>query len=151
MLDFIAPQHLKDMVDSNAMLRATVIADQDVFKITVEHGTEKRVVSVRTRDGQNKERVFPSLNAVARFMREKVHITRYEVNTENFQLGTKQLKRPDTSQRLKEAHAALSHNDWLQQKVNASRNGLANGNNKLIAADEWESIRSSKRAQRDAL
>lgn len=151
MPDFIAPQNLKNMVDANTILRARVIADQDVFKITVEQGTVERVVSVRTRDGQIKERLFSSLNAVARFMREKVHINQYEVNAVNYQPDTKQGKRPDTAQRLKEAHAALSHSEWVQQKVDASRSGLADGSNNLIAADQWESIRAGKKAQRDAL
>lgn len=57
--------------------------------------------------------------------------------------------RPDTSARLQGAHAALSHTQWLEQKVRASRAGLADGTNKRINANEWESIRAAKQAQRD--
>ena len=151
MLNLIAPQSLKDLVDANAIRHATVVAENDVFKITVKYGMVERVVSVRTREGQIKERLFSSLDAVARFMREKVHLAQYEVNAANFQPVTKRVKRPDTAIRLKEAHAALSHSDWVQQKVEASRAGLADGSNERIAPDEWLKIRARKMAMRDAL
>lgn len=151
MLDLIAPQSLKDLVDANAIRHATVVADHDVFKITVKYGMVERVVSVRTREGKIKERVFASLDAVARFMREKVHLAQYEVNAANFQPMVKRVKRPDTAMRLKEAHAALSRSEWLQQKVQASRTGLADGSNKRIAPDEWAKVRAKRNGQRDAL
>ena len=150
MLNLIAPQSLKDLVDANAIRHATVVADNDVFKITVKYGMVERIVSVRTREGQIKERVFTSLDSVARFMREKVHLAQYEVNAANFRPIAKGAKRPDTSNRLREAHAALSRSDWLKQKVDASRDGLKDGSNQLIAPNEWESIRAKKMAQRNA-
>jgi len=150
MLSLITPQSLKDLVDANAIRHASVIADKDGYKITVKYGTAERVVSVRTREGQIKERVFTSLDAVARFMRERVHLTQYDINDANFQPGTKRVTRPDTVLRLKGAHAALSHSDWLEKKVSSSRAGLIDGTNKHIEPQEWESIRAAKRAQRDA-
>lgn len=150
MLSLITPQSLKDLVDANAIRHATVIADKNVYKITVKYGAAERLVSVRTRDGQTKERIFTSLDAVARFMRERVHLTQYEINDANFQPGTKRVTRPDTVIRLKGAHAALSHSDWLEKKVSASRAGLIDGTNKRIDSQEWESIRAAKQSQRDA-
>lgn len=71
MNSLIAPQSLKDLVDANAIRYATVVADKDVYKVTVKCGMVERTVSVRTREGQIKERLFTSLDAVARFMGEK--------------------------------------------------------------------------------
>jgi hypothetical protein len=84
-------------------------------------------------------------------MREKVHLAQYDIDAANFQPQTKRVKRPDTSERLKEAHAALSHNDWWQQKVLASRAGLADSSNSIIEPDEWERIRSEKKRLHDTL
>lgn len=151
MSELIAPNSLKDLVDANAIRHATIVADHDVFKVTVKYGMVERTVSVRTRDGQIKERVFTSLDAVARFMREKVHLAHYDINAANFQPVSKRTKRPDTALRLKEAHAALSHNEWLAQKVQASRDGLADGTNQRIAPDEWENVRADKQRQRNSL
>ena len=47
------------------------------------------------------------------------------------------------------ADAALSHSEWAQQKVQASRDGLAQGSNKLIEQKEWETIRAAKQRLRD--
>lgn len=48
-------------------------------------------------------------------------------------------------------NTALSHSEWAQQKVQASRDGLAQGSNKLIEREQWETIRAAKQLLRDAL
>jgi hypothetical protein len=149
MLELIPPHNLKVLVEANAIHHATVVADQGVFKIHVNYDTVERAVSVRTRDGQIRERAFSSLDAAARFMRDKVHLSRYEVDVTNFKPDVKVNKRPDMSKRLSSAHAALSHQGWAQQKVQASRAGLKDGSNKLIEPEDWEDIRAAKQRQRD--
>src|SRR5471032_2733575 len=100
MSELIAPNSLKDLVDAHAIRHATVVADQGAFKINVKYGTVERTVSVRTRGGQIKERMFASLDAVARFMRDKVHLAQYEVDASNFDPAVKPIKRPDMTKRL---------------------------------------------------
>jgi hypothetical protein len=151
MPELIAPNSLKDLVDAHAIRHATVVADKAAFKINVKYGMVERTVSVRTRGGQIKERVFTSLDAVARFMRDKIHLAQYDINAANFDPTAKAVKRPDTAKRLTAAHAALSHSEWAQQKVQAAREGLANGTNRLIEPDEWTAIRKAKQQQRDTL
>lgn len=123
MPDLIAPNSLKDLVDANAIRHATVIADNDKFKVVVKYGMVERTVSVRTRDGKIKEREFTSLDAVARFMSEKIHLPSYEVNAANFRpmSESRAVKRPDTAQRLREAHAAREHDEWLRSEIQAAR------------------------------
>lgn len=58
MSELIAPTSLKDLVDAHAIRHATVVADQGAFKIRVKYGMVDRTVSVRTRSGQIKERVY---------------------------------------------------------------------------------------------
>lgn len=58
--------------------------------------------------------------------------------------------RPDRAVALKAAHAALSHSDWIQEKVAASRASLADGSNPRISAHEWEQLRAAKQVQRNA-
>ncbi len=151
MSELISPTSLKDLVDAHAIRHATVIADQAAFKINVKYGMVERTVSVRTRGGQIKERVFTSLDAVARFMREKIHLANYEINAANFDPTAKASKRPDTAKRLTAAHAALSHSEWAQQKVRSSRDGVADGTNQLIESEDWAVIRAAKQRQRDNL
>jgi hypothetical protein len=55
------------------------------------------------------------------------------------------VSRPDRAAHLKAAHEALSHTEWLQQKVDAARAGLEDGSNDRIASDEWERIRAAKK------
>ena len=108
MPELIAPNSLKDLVDAHAIRHATVVAEKAAFKINVKYGMVERTVSVRTRSGQIKERVFTSLDAVARFIRDKIHLAQYEIDAANFDPTAKATKRPDTAKRLTAAHAALS-------------------------------------------
>ena len=151
MRELIAPNSLKDLVEAHAIRHATVVADQASFTIHVKYGAVECTVSVRTRGGQIKERKFTSLDAVARFMRDKLHLAHYEINAVNFDPAAKTGKRPDTARRLTAAHAALSHSEWAQQKVQAARMGVADGTNQLIEPDDWAVIRAARQQQRDAL
>jgi hypothetical protein len=114
MSKLIAPNSLKDLVDAKAVRHATVVAEQGSFKITVKYGMAERTVSVRTRNGQVRERVFTSLDAVARFLHDKVHLAHYDVDAANFDPTVRPIKRPDTTKRLAAAHAALLHNKQAQ-------------------------------------
>jgi hypothetical protein len=79
-----------------------------------------------------------------------VNLTQFNINVANFEPQSKRVTRPDTSLRMKGAHAALSHSDWLEKKVTAARAGLADGTNTRIAPQEWQSVRAAKQKQRDA-
>ena len=105
-------------------------------------------MSVRTRGGQIKEKVFTSLDAVARFVHDKVNLARYELNAANFDTAAKTIKRPDTARRLTAARAALSHSERAQQKVQAARDGLADGNNTRIDDALSATHRATKVRQR---
>jgi hypothetical protein len=149
MSELITPASLKDLVDANAIQHATVVADRGAFRILVQYGKVERTVSVRTRDGEIKERIFTSLDAVARFMHDKVQLARYDLDAANFDPAAKTIKRPDTARRLTAAHAALAHSEWAQQKVQAARDGLADGTNARIDDDAWAATRTAKLRQRD--
>ena len=148
---FISPQSLKDLVDANAIRDARVVADRSVYKVVVKYGTAERLVSVRTRDGKTKERVFPSVDSAGRFLRERAHIVHYQVDAANFDPVATVRKRPDAAVRLKNAHAALTHTEWVNEKVAASRAGLEDGSNKVYTEDEWAKIRADKVAARKAV
>ncbi len=151
MLSFISPQSLKDLVDAKAIRDALVVAERNVYKVIVKYGTAERQVSVRDRDtGQPKTRLFPSIDSAGRFLRERAHIVHYQVDASNFDAVATVRKRPDAAVRLKNAHAALTHTEWVNEKVAASRAGLADGSNKVYTDEEWAKIRAAKVAARQA-
>ena len=151
MLTFISPQSLKDLVDANAIRDARVVAQGKVYKIVVKYGTAERLLSVRASNGQTKERVFSSVDSAGRFLRERAHIVHYQVDATNFDALNTSRKRPDAAVRLKDAHAALTHAQWVKAKVSASRDGLADGTNKIYDEDEWTQIRAAKVAARQGV
>lgn len=151
MPEFITPNTLKELVAANAVRSAEVLGEKGGYIVLVKYGMIERVVAARDNKGHVKLRTFSSLDSAGNFLRNSVHIVDYQVKSANFEPAPPKARYAKNAERLKEAHAALSHNEWLQKKVEASRAGLADGSNKRIAPDDWENIRVAKRAQRDAL
>lgn len=120
-----------------------------MFRIHFTDCLVEFIVSVRTPSGQTKERLFFSIDAVARFMHDKVPFSTYTISAANFAPAARTAKGPDTARRLTAVHAALSHSKWTQQKVQAARDGLVSGSNAKIDADAWAIIRAVKQDQRD--
>jgi hypothetical protein len=110
MLPYISPQSLKDLVDAKAIRDALVVAERNVYKVIVKYGTAERQVSVRDRNtGQPKARLFPSIDSAGRFLRDRVDIVHYQVDASAFDPVPTVRKRPDTSVRMRDAHAAVAY------------------------------------------
>lgn len=54
--------------------------------------------------------------------------------------------RPDRAMAMKEVHDAAAHARWQENKVAASRAGIADGTNKSYSEEEWAKVRAAKRA-----
>ena len=46
------------------------------------------------------------------------------------------------------ANASSEYNEWLERKVQASLNGLADGSNRTFSTSEWDAIRATRLAKR---
>ncbi|MEN9866552.1 MAG: hypothetical protein RL748_2142 [Pseudomonadota bacterium] len=47
-----------------------------------------------------------------------------------------------------DASPSTDYNEWLERKVQASLDGLANGSNRTFTAAEWDAIRATRLAKR---
>lgn len=116
MHELIPPAALKDLVAANAIRSVTVIGDKGGYLVTIKSGRTERVIAARTREGQIKRRLFRSLNAASRYLRQ-IGMTRYAVDESGYKEAIDRPKRPDRSAALKRAHASAAYNQWFRAEV----------------------------------
>lgn len=149
-MHFFTVEQLRNAQAIGAVEEVTLRAEGSSFQVLVEtaRGTSALVKSRKVEDDfevrrfSNPAKAFLLLHELG-IMEARIDGKSWTPNAEPADRRT----RPDRSVVLKAAHEALSHTDWLQKKVQASRDGLANGTNRKIESDEWAKIRAAKRAQ----
>lgn len=116
MPELIPPTALKELIVANAIRSAMVIGDKGGYLVTIKYGRAERVIAARTREGQIKRRLFRSLNAASRYLRQ-IGMARYAVDETGYQETTDRPKRPDRSKALKYAHETAAHDKWFRGEV----------------------------------
>lgn len=152
-MQFLTLEQLRKTHETGAVQGITLRAEGGSFKVQVE--TLRGVfalVKARRSSAAAEVRRFADPRKALLLLRElgiqEAHIDGTDWRPAD--QAAERRSRPDRAVALKAAHAALSHSQWVQEKVTASRASLADGSNPRISADEWEEVRRAKKAQRDA-
>jgi hypothetical protein len=138
---------LTKMAQAGAVRSAHIIGQAGGWGILVKCGmTEHALTAQRS----HQVRVFKKLETLVNYLKG-VGIARFEVDAANYDADSVAThKRPDRAIALKTAHQAMAYNQWLEEKVTESRNGLADGKNARIDQQEWKKIREQKMLARSA-
>lgn len=152
-MQLLTLEQLRATQQAGAVLSVTLHGDGPAFEIQIEtRGGPAKLVKARKARSAPEVRRFADPRKALLLLRElgisEAHIDSQRWRPED--LSSERVSRPDRAAHLKAAHEALSHTEWLHQKVDAARTGLANGANARIMPDEWEAIRAAKKRQRDA-
>lgn len=135
MPELIPPTALKDLIAASAIRSARVVGDKGGYLVTIKYGRAERVIAARTREGHIKRRLFRSLSAASRYLRQ-IGMARYEVDETGYQEATDGVKRPDRSAALKHAHKAASYDQWFRSEVAHALKEAEDPNTKWRTTDE---------------
>jgi hypothetical protein len=145
MPELITPGTLKELVSANAVRSATVYGSKGGYLVLVRYGIIERVVAARSNRGALRERKFPTLDSVDNFLRKRVHITDYHVNSAEYEPPPRQAREVEASQRLKQLHEAAAYDKWYREQVQASlddpRPGIPNDEVKKRFAAKRQALR----------
>jgi len=131
----IPPAALKDLIAANAIRSAVVIGDKGGYLVTIKHGRAEHVIAARTREGHIKRRLFRSLSAVSRYLRQ-IGMARYAVDETGYKETTDRPKRPDRSVALKRAHKSASYDQWFRAEVAQALKEAEDPNTKWRTSEE---------------
>lgn len=146
-------EQLRATQQAGAVLSVTLQGNGPAFEIQIEtRRGEAKLVKARKARTEPEVRTFADPRKALLLLRElgirEAHIDSRQWRPEDQEF--ERVSRPDRAAHLKAAHEALSHTEWLQQKVDAARAGLETGTNARISADEWAAVRAAKQARRTA-
>jgi hypothetical protein len=152
-MQLLTLEQLRATQDAGGVLSVTLRGEGAAFEIQVEtrRGLAKLVKARKARTDPEARRFADPRKALLLLRELGIREARIDCQQWRPEDQLERATRPDRAAHMKAAHEALSHTEWLQDKVDAARTGLADGTNRRIPGDEWAGIRAAKKAQRDRL
>jgi hypothetical protein len=152
-MQLLTLEQLRATQDAGGVLSVTLRGEGAAFEIQIEtrRGLAKLVKARKARTDPEARRFADPRKAL--LLLRELGISEARIDSQQWRPEDQfeRATRPDRAAHMKAAHEALSHTEWLQDKVDAARTGLADGTNRRIAGGEWAGIRAAKKAQRDRL
>ena len=112
-------QTLVRLVEAGAVRGATIIGQPGGWGIIVRYGTTERALAAK----RGPVRVWRRFETLASYLKD-MGLYRYQVDAVNYMprvAATCTPKRPDAAERMRRAHEAAAHEEWVREKVLASR------------------------------
>ncbi|QCP50893.1 hypothetical protein FAZ95_18120 [Trinickia violacea] len=117
MSELITPNTLKELIEANTAFGAVVHGEKGGYVVIVKYGAVERTVAARSNKGELSIRVFATLDSVDNFLRTRVHLTHYEVDSGGFEPAERKTRYAPASARMKRAHEAAEHDKWFREQV----------------------------------
>lgn len=135
---------LSHLIAAGSVQEAEVIGQPGGWGVVIKCGATKQSLAAR----RGSVRIFRKFETLACYLKE-LGIAQYKVNASNFDpVANKATQiRPDSAERMRVAHEAAAYNEWLKEKVSRSLEGLENGTNRIVDADDWAKMRAAKKAR----
>lgn len=108
---------LKHLVDAGAVKSATVIGLGSSWSLIAQIGSKDKTLLSKSK----KVREFKKFETIVKYLRG-IGIVRFNTDAEKFDptQKTMSVKRPDKAEALKAAHAAVEHDKWFREQVQAA-------------------------------
>lgn len=132
----LKPESFRDLVATGAMTSASIVGRTGGYVVVAGIGKQQRPLGTR----QGDVRVFSTADTAIKFLRG-LGVHRATLDTARLKPGHVRPRRPDAARRNRDATAALEHDRWFREQVQATLDRLAAGEEKLIPHDQfWDGI-----------
>lgn len=142
--DTIDGKAVKSLVDAHAIQSATVFGQPGGWAVLVRYGTNERTVAAQR---TQRPRLWRNLNTAAAFVRDELGISRFEVDTADYDPEAIERKRPDQAERLRRQREAADHDAWFRTEVGKTLDGIANGMVGFASHEDHRKRWQKKRAE----
>lgn len=142
--DIIDGKAVKSLVDADAIQSAVVLGQPGGWAVLVRYGANERAVSAQR---AQRPRLWRNLNTAAAFVREELHVSRFEVDTAGYDPDAIERKRPDQAERLRRQREAIEHDAWFRAEVSRTMEGIAAGTVGLVSDDDHQRRWRDKRSE----
>jgi hypothetical protein len=124
---------VKSLVEAHAVHGAVVLGRPGGWGILVRYGNAERAVAAQRSDSP---RLWRNLNTAVAFVRNELGVSRFEIDTAEYDPEAIERKRPDQAERLRQQHEAAAHDAWFRKEVQEALDGIDDGSNPIVPEEE---------------
>ena len=147
-MQLLTLEQLRTTHEAGGVVSATLFAEGAEFELQIE--TRKGLAKLVKSRARTEVRRFADPRKALALLHE-MGIDEARIDSRHWQPEqalAQRRTRPDRSDALKAAHAALSYNEWLESKVQTARDELDDDTNRRFSDAQWEAVRAAKSARR---
>jgi hypothetical protein len=107
----------KQLVDTAAVQGASIIGQAGGWSVMLKLGSQEKSLTAQRSD---KPRTWRSLDRCVEYLKNELHIARFDLLDATHHSSTApggSSSRKDSSERLRQAHAAAGHDKWFREQV----------------------------------
>ncbi|MGD0960205.1 MAG: hypothetical protein ABSB19_10390 [Methylomonas sp.] len=135
----------KRLVDAAAIRGASIIGQPGGWSVLLKLGSQEKPLGVQRSD---KPRIWRSLDSCVEYLKTDLNIARIDLldatNFSKAELAGK--SRPDAAARLKNAFAAVEHDQWFREQVEIALVEAGNPNTSWVSQEDADASWAAKRA-----
>lgn len=134
------------MVEAAAIHGASIIGQPGGWSVLLKLGTQEQALCAQ-RSG--KARTWRSLDRCVDYLKKELHIARFELldATNHSDVALLGKSRADASARLRNAHAAASHDNWFRAQVEEALREADDPNTPWVSNEDADKRWATKRAE----
>jgi hypothetical protein len=106
----------KQLIEAAAIRGASIIGQANGWSVVLKLGAQEKSLCAQRSD---KPRTWRSLDRCVEYLKNELHIARFDLldATHHSRTALAGTSRKDSSERLRQAHAAAGHDKWFREQV----------------------------------
>lgn len=134
---------VRGLVEGREIKSALVLGQPGGYAVVIRYGTQARAIAAQR---SRRMRLWRNLNTAAAYVQSELGVERFEVDMSDLDISSEDRRRPDAAERQHQLREAAEHDTWFRAQVQEALDGLKDGTNPIIPAEEWQRWVTEKRA-----
>jgi hypothetical protein len=131
--ELIDSRALRPLVESQALQGATLLGQPGGWAVVVRYGKAERMIAAQK---SRQMRLWRRVDTAISFIRQELHIDRFEIDAAAHDPQANEIKRPDQAERLRKQREAADYDAWFRAKVQEGLDAIERG--EVVSHEEAE-------------
>ncbi|MDD5031056.1 MAG: hypothetical protein PHH58_16435 [Rhodoferax sp.] len=132
---------LEHLAGAGAIGGASVVGLPGGWGVVFQYGTTERALAVK----RGQVRIFKKFDTLVVYLKQ-IGIETFKTDTKQFDPTVAQVKRADTSERMRKAHVAAAHDTWFRAQVEHGLQEADDPNTHWVSNEAVKAISAKRRA-----
>ncbi len=124
---------VRPLVEAQALRGATILGQPGGWAVVIRYGNAERIIAAQK---LRRMRLWRHVDTAVSFIREELHMDRFEVDAAEHDAHANEIKRPDQAERLRKQREAADYDAWFRAKVQEGIDAVERG--EVVSHEEAE-------------